>query len=272
MDFPLSQLISMLPVELDLQSVLKFILIFAAISLGVSLIGRIAFGKRSNLSHAVSSAIGILFVYVLTVVIYTFNPANLSTILAPLPFVKFSQECLYILPLRQAGIPAISENILSLIILSFLVNVLDKWIPKGKTFTGWFLLRVLSVLCALVLHYLVDWLSRTFLPGLLVTYAPIIVLGILVISFILGLLSVLLGLVLVMVHPLLGGLYAFFFSNAFGKQLSKAVLTTALIAAVFCVLEHYGYSVIYISASALLSYLPMLLILLLLWYLIGHLL
>lgn len=272
MDFSLSQLTANLPVELDLLSVLRFILVFAAASVVLSLFGRIVFGKRSHLNHAVSSAIGILFIYVTTIIIYTFNPAGLSRFLSPLPYVDFSQKYLHILSFSEAGISAICENILSLIILAFLVNVLDKWIPRGSSFIRWFLLRALSVALAMALHYLVTLLSYTYLPDVLVTYAPIILLAILIICFVLGVFGLLLGLVLVMVHPVLGGIYAFFFSSMLGKQLSKSLLTTALITAVVCALDYLDYSTICITAAALISYLPLLLALLLLWYLIGHLL
>ena len=272
MDFSHSQLASILPIALDWISTLKFVLMLAAVSLALSLFGRIVFGKRSNLNHAISSAMGILFLYVVTAIVHTCNPAGFSRFLPPLPFVSFSADYLYVLSFGTAGISAICKNLLSLTVLSFLVNVLDKWIPRGKSFTGWFLLRLLSVWLAMALHYLFTLLSHTYLPDWLTAYAPIILLGILVIMFVLGVLNVLLGLVLVMVHPILGAIYAFFFSNALGKQLSRAIVTTILITAFFCILNHFGCSVICISTAALLSYLPLLLALLLLWYLIGHLL
>ena len=272
MDFSLSQLESMLPTEIDLLSMLKFIALFAAVSLVMSLLGRAVFGKRSSLNHAVSSAMGILFIYAVTIVVYTFDPSGLSRFLSPLPFVQFSEEYLYILSFHLAGIPSICENILSLLILAFLVNLLDSLIPKGKSLIGWYLLRFLTVILSMGLHYLVTWAIHTFLPGVLVTYAPIILLGILIVMLILGVLNVLLGLVLTAVNPILGGIYAFFFSNFIGKQLSKAMLSTALICGVVYVLERFGYSVICISAAALGAYIPLILVLLVLWYLIGHLL
>ncbi len=272
MHVSLSQLSSLIPIQIDFMAMLKFIVAFVAGALVLSLLGRATFGKRSGLNHAISSVMGILFVYVATVVVYTFNPAGLSRFLAPLPLVQFAEEYLYILSLRSAEFPAICEQFLSLIILAFLVNLLDSFIPKGKKMIGWYLLRFLSVGLSIGLHYLVTWASHKFLPGVLVAYAPIILLAILIMSLLLGVLKGLLSLVLVVINPIIGAIYAFFFSNALGKQLSKAVLTSGLICAVFYALEHWGYSVICISAAALISYLPMLLVLLLLWYLIGHLL
>lgn len=272
MAFSLSELTALLPTEIDLLSTLKFIGIFAAVSLIASLLGRIVFGKRSNLNHAISSAMGILLIYVASIVIYTFNPSGLSRFLSPLPFVQFSGNELYILPFLDAGFPVLCENVLSLIILAFLVNLLDSLIPKGKTMAGWYLLRLMTVLLAILLHYAVNWASHTFLPGVLVTYAPIILLGVLIFMLILGALNLLLGLVLTAVNPILGGLYAFFFSNFLGRQLSKSVLTSAIICGIFYFLSRIGYTAICITTAALLSYLPLLIALLLLWYLIGHLL
>ncbi len=270
MDHHLPQLASMLPVEIDILSALKFIGVFAGLALLASLLVRIFLGKHSSLNHAVSSAMGILLIYVATVVIDTFRIRALTRYLSPLPFVRFSEESLHILSFKNAAIPVLCENILSLLILAFLVNLIDRIVPKGKTVGRWYLLRFLSTALAIVLHYLVNWASHTFLPGVLVAYAPIILIGILVAMFLLGVLNVLLSLLLTVVNPILGGIYAFFFSNKLGRQLSKSILTTVILCGVFYALEHFGYGVICISAAALLSYLPMLLVLLLLWYLIGH--
>ena len=90
MNFSLSEMTALLPEEIDLPSMLKFVGVFAAVSLIASLLGRIVFGKRTNLNHAISSAMGILLIYVVSIVIYTLNPSGLSRFLSPLPFVQFS--------------------------------------------------------------------------------------------------------------------------------------------------------------------------------------
>jgi hypothetical protein len=271
MDYPLSQLASAFPSELDLLSVLKFVFIFACISLILSLLGRIIFGHRSAWSRAVSTTIGIIFIYVVAIIVYTFNPESLSKYLPPLPFIGFSQQYLYIMPFHATDFPTICSNILSVFILAFLFNIIDRWIPMGKTVRNWYFLRILSIFLSIGLHYLFFFLCSTFLPDVLVAYAPMILLGTLFVLFALGVLKVFLSLVLAMVHPILGGIYAFLFSSKFGKQLSKAVLTTLMVTAIVYILEHLGYGVICISATALLSYIPLLLLLLLLWYLVDHL-
>lgn len=265
-----SVLASYIPADIDLASMLRFIAIFAVGSVLLGLIGRFLLGKRSGLNHAVSSAMGILFIYAVTIVVYTFDPAGLSKYLAPLPFATFSDNYLVLLPFTGTPFPAICTEVVSMVVLAFLVNLLDTVLPKGKGIVGWYVWRLLTVVLAMVLHYVVTWMFNSLLPGVLVTYAPMILLGVLILSVLLGLLKVVLGLALTVANPILGAVYTFFFANKIGKQLSKSVLTTAVLCAVAYLLEYLGYSVICIAASALGAYVPLIIALLILWYLIGH--
>ena len=86
----------------------------------------------------------------------------------------------------------------------------------------------------------------------------------------LGVFNVVLGAVLAVIDPIMGGIYTFFFSNFLGKQITKAVFSSLLICCLLIALDKLGYTVICITASALLSYIPIVLVLLLLWYLLGH--
>ena len=265
-----SNIASYAPAEVDLMAMLKFIVIFAVGSMLVSLLGRVVLGKRSSLNHAVSSAMGILFIYAVTIVVYTFNPGNLSKFLSPLPFVSFSGDYLYLLPFLDAELPMICSQVLSMVILAFLVNLLDTFVPKGKKILSWYLYRFVTVLLAMAAHYLATWAFNAFLPGVLVTYAPMILLGILVVMLLLGVLNVILSLVLTVANPVIGAIYSFFFSNIVGKQLTKAVLTTVILCAVVALLEHFGYTIICIASTALGVDIPLIAVLLALWYVIGH--
>jgi hypothetical protein len=66
--------------------------------------------------------------------------------------------------------------------------------------------------------------------------------------------------------------YHLFFSNYLGRQLARALLTTALLTAIVAVLNYLGLTSFFIAAAALPAYIPVLAILLLLWYIVGHLL
>lgn len=262
--------VSYLPAEIDLWNAAQFILFFAAAVVITGLLGRVALGKRSSLNRSLSSCVGILFVYVLTVIVYTFKPWNLNDLLSPPPFVRFSGEYLFIMPITDTLFPALCTEILSLIILSFLVNLLDTILPNGEGFLSWYLMRFLTVVCAMVAHYYVRRALHTYLPNVLVTYAPTVLLIILALMLLSGVASFILGLVISVANPFLGAMYTFFFSNVVGKQLSKAVFSSAILCAIVYVLEFFGYTVLCITAEALLAYIPLVLILLVLWYLLGH--
>lgn len=239
-------------------------------SLILALVGRFIFGKRSTLCRAISSAIGILFIYAITVVLADAGE-QFQRFLTPLPFVTFSGDSMVLFSF-QADYTVICSQILSMIILAFLMNLADSWLPVGKKFFGWILFRCLSLIIALVLHLIVTGLLTTLLPEGLITYAPVILLGILVLMLLTGCLKFLVGLVLTTVNPLVAALYTFFFASLVGKQITKAVLTTAIMAGLILLLQELGVAAISIASAALVAYIPLLILLLALWYIIGKLL
>lgn len=263
---------SYLPSEIDFMTVAQFLLYFAAASLVLGGISRVVLGKRSSLSHALSSVMALLFIYTVTVVLYTFKPWNLDILLSPLPFVTFSDHYLIIHPILDLTFPSLCTELLSLLILSFLINLVDTLIPEGEGILSWLLLRLITVLGSFALHLLVSWAFRTYLPDALVTYAPAVLLGILLILLASGVISLILGLVIAITSPFLGAMYTFFFSNIVGKQISKAMFTGGIICGILWLLEHFGLVVILITPAALLTYIPLALVLLVLWFLIGHIL
>ena len=214
----------------------------------------------------------VLFIYTITVVIYTFNPWNLDILLSPLPFATFSDHYLIIHPILDLQFTALCTQLLSLLILAFLINLVDTLMPKGEGIFSWLLLRLITVLGCFALHLVVSWAFRTYLPEALVKYAPTILLTVLLVLLGSGVVSLLLGLVIAITSPFLGAMYSFFFSNIVGKQISKALFTSGVICGILYLMEKIGLVVILITPAALLTYIPLALVLLLLWFLIGHIL
>lgn len=261
---------SYLPTEIDWIGAAQFMLYFAAASLILGVLSRMILGKRSSLNHSLSSAMGILFIYAVTIVIYTFKPWNLEQLLSPLPFVTFAGDYLIVLPITDSQLPALCTEALSLLILAFLINLVDSIIPKGENMFSWFLLRLIAVIFCMLLHFAVCWAFETYLPEVLVHYAPTVLLFLLIFMLLSGILSLILGLLIAVTNPFLGAMYTFFFSNVIGKQLSKAFFTTAILCVVVYLMDFFGYTVVCITAASLLTYIPVALILVVLWYLIGH--
>jgi len=77
---------------------------------------------------------------------------------------------------------------------------------------------------------------------------------------------------LITVNPLIGFLYTFFFANIVGKMLARAMLSTLLIAALVAGLSYIGITVIALGSTALIACIPIMLLLLVLWYIVGKLL
>lgn len=252
----------------------QFLQFLTAVVLGVlalALVGRLIFGRRSGMNHAVSSAIAILCIYVVNVVIYS-TGAKLDVILSPLPFVSISGDYLVVFPILTAEFNDICTHVLNMVILAFLMNMLDSWLPKGQKLLSWYFFRFLSVVLAICLQYVVNLLLGVIVPEGLAEIAPTVLMVVLVATLALGALKLLVGGALAFINPLLGVLYTFFFSSAVGKELSKAILTTAILTALVCLLNYLEITAVYIATAALAAYIPLIIIVLILWYVVGHLL
>jgi len=241
------------------------ILLLGTFLMGV--FGRFVFGKRSVLNSAVSSAIGILFIYAVSVILRSAG-AEFSALIAPLPFVSISGDSMTLFNFVGAHYTTICSEVLSMIILSFLVNLADGWLPKGKSIFGWLFFRVLTVVIAYMLHLVVVGLFATYLPDGIVVYAPVVLLALLLILLLTGALKIVVGAALTTINPIIGGLYTFFFATIIGKQVTKAVLTTAILSAIVFGLHYVGVGVISITNAALIAYIPVALILIVLWFIV----
>ena len=252
-------------IGIESDSFLATVIILLLGSLLFGIIGRCIFGKKSNVSSAISSAIGILFIYAVTVVLRSTGIVD-SQYIAPLPFIDIRDNTLSLFLFEGADYTAICGNLLSMVILAFTVNLADSLLPKGKNIFTWFFFRVLTVFMAYILHLIVVGLFTKYLPEGLVTYAPAVLLALLVVMLLTGALKILVGAVLVTVNPIIGALYTFFFATIVGKMVSKAVLTTALLALLVLLLNYVGISSISVATAALSAYIPLAVGLAVIWY------
>ena len=254
--------------NLDLPYLLKAggILLIGIILFGS--IGRFVFGKKSVLNVAVSSAIAIIFMYALTIVLRIAG-VEFQEFLAPLPFVRFSGDTLYLFTFAGKDYTLICSELLSMIILAFLVNLLDRWLPRGKNIFTWFIFRCLTVILATLAHLIVYGLLTRYLPEGLVTYAPVVLLAVLALMLLTGALKLLVGVALTTVNPLIAALYTFFFANVIGKQVTRAVFTTGIMSLLILALEYVGVAALAVTSAALVVYIPFMIIMLIFWYVVN---
>lgn len=254
-----------------MKSILLLALVLAVSSLVFGFIGRFVFGKKSSLNQSVSSAIGILFIYAITILIFS-TGLDLKLFASPLPFVNVQDNTIFVSAFLGSDFLTICGELLNTIILAFVVNIITWLMPQGKKLLTWLLFRVLSVVLGMVAYALVGMLLSSVLPQGLLTWAPVILLGLLVLMLLVGALKFIVGAILITVNPLIGILYTFFFANVVGKMLSRAMLTTLLLAALIFGLNYIGLTVIAIGSATLLACIPILLLLLVLWFVVGKLL
>lgn len=254
---------SIVPTGFDWVHFFKTLLILAAAFVLLGLLGRLLFGRKSLLNRSLSSAISILFIYIITVCIHSLG-VDLGFLLAPLPFVSIQGNYLYI----TVAFSQLATHLLSFVILCFLANLADSWLPNGESVFGWFCFRCISVLLAMVLHLISISILNALLPSIILLWTPRFLLIALGVMILLGLLKVLFA----VTNPLFTALHRFFFKHTVGKMIYQAVLTSVLLAGIFYGLNFLGIHVINIASGVLVSYFPILLILLVIWFLIGHLL
>lgn len=256
-------------VNVDPEVFMKSALILSLGSLLLGSAGRFMFGKKSAFSHAVSSAIGIVFIYAAAVVVYSCFP-QFKVYIPPLPYAQFNSTSLVLFSFQESHYTLICSQVLNMIILAFLANLLDNGIPASKNIFLWLLSKCAAVAGAIALQLLVNWLLGKCLPQGLLTYAPTILLGVLILLVLVGALKLLVGAVLSTFHPLIGAFYTFFFATVVGRAVTKAILTTGILTGAVLALNYVGCTVVSIASAALIAYLPFLILLALVWYLINR--
>ena len=160
---------SILPAGIDWQGLL---LTFLCLALGIMLLGflaRLLFGKGSLFNQSLSSAINILFIYLVTVLIHSFG-IDLSFLISPLPFITLSGDYLHFF----VDMTNLSSQLFSMVILSLLANLADSWLPQGKGLVSWFFFRCISVLLAMLLHLLALEALQVILPAIILLWHTLI--------------------------------------------------------------------------------------------------
>lgn len=248
----------------------KFLLILVFGILLISSLARFLFGKKAQINLAVTSSMEILCVYVINTVIYALG-LQLQQFITPLPFVTMAEDYLLLYPILGAAFTDICHHVLKLLIIAFLVNLVNEFIPMGRHVFTWFLLRIITVVLAVALIYVAEMALNQFLPQGLYEIAPTVLLCTLVALVLLGSLRLIVGAVMAFLDPITAVLYTFFFSTFIGRALARAMVSTALLTGLVAALDYLGISVVHIAASALTGYIPLLAVVLVLWYVVGHL-
>ncbi len=261
-------------VQQKISTVFHYIVFFGVAVIGFMLFSsmfRFLFGKRGQLGKAITSAMEILCLYLISITLYCFD-LHCESLTCPLPFLSIENDSLQIFPILQMSLPSICTQFLKLLMIAFAVNVMNSLIPEGKQPLVWLLLRTSSVILAIGLNYILDFLLSAWLPNGFGNSAPVVLIGILLLLIALGSMKLVIGATLFVANPLIGALYTFFFSNFIGRALARGIISASLITGLVFLLNYLKIFTITVSATILIALVPVYLLVIGLWYLIDRIL
>lgn len=259
---------ALIPATLEKSIILSALLIVFVLGLG--LVFRLFFGRNCAVNRGISGFLEVLFIYAATVTVYTLKPWNLSQYLAPLPFAIFRGDILIVSYSACSTIPLLCSQLLSLIILCFIVHLLNFVLPRGRSFVPWLLMRAVCVVLAVGVDLAANWALNAFLPAVIAESAPVALITVLAVTLLVSLFNPLLCILFTAANPIVGLLYTFFFSNTIGKNLTRAVLSAGMVFALFYGMDYFECIVIDITPGALLRDSPFALALLGVWYVFDY--
>ncbi len=259
---------ALIPATLEKSIVLSALLIVFVLGLG--LVFRLFFGRNCAVNRGISGFLEVLFIYAATVTVYTLKPWNLTQYLAPLPFAIFRGDILIVSYSACSTIPLLCSQLLSLIILCFIVHLLNFVLPRGRSFVPWLLMRAVCMVLAVGVDLAANWALNAFLPAVIAESAPVALITVLAVTLLVSLFNPLLCILFTAANPIVGLLYTFFFSNTIGKNLTRAVLSAGMVFALFYGMDYFECIVIDITPGALLRYSPFALALLGVWYVFDY--
>lgn len=249
------------------------IILFAVLSvflLGAGLVLRIFFGEKCTVNRSISGFMAILFIYALTALIYSLQLQNVTQYLVPLPFAVFRNDLLIVSFSAYTMKSLMCSQLLSLIILGFIIHLMNFLLPSGQSFFPWLLMRLVGAVAAVAAFIAANWALNTFLPTAIAQSAPVILVTVLAVTLLVSLFNPLLCILFTAANPIIGLLYTFFFSNTIGKNLTRAVLSAALICVFFYAMEYFGLSAVYITKDAMLRYSPFAAAMLGVWFIFDY--
>lgn len=246
---------------------LRVILPVGLVCFALGLLIRLILGKKSNLNRAITACAAILVCYILVLIAHGYFP-QLGKLVHSLPFITLEGTVVQLQSFEGLDLPGICQVLFPAVLLSFVVNLLESVLPKAKNVFAWLITRLLVVVASMAGYLLVLYLLQTLIPAQWLSWLPMILLGILALSFVLAALKLVLGLALAAVSPIIAGLYAFFFGQSVGKSMSRSLLTTLVLTVCVLVLEHFGYTRIDLAGIDPEVFAPCGLAILVIWYVI----
>ena len=264
-------ILSLFPEGFDPMGMFQVLMYIIAVVFIVAMLIRLVHEKASQYNHALSSAMALMFMYLLLFQVRNLLPETIDPVLSKLPLidVNLNSGSISLYRFSVGDFSHSCREFLYLFILSFCLIGLDDIIPDAKNTTSWMILQFIIACVAVAVYSFVLKLVDHFAPGILDSFAPMLLVCILLFMVLLGLLKVILTLMLTVVNPLLGAVSAFFSSNKLGMALGKSVMCSFILAAMCIFMNWMGFSHFQMADLTLLACSLPMIVLAILWVVLG---
>lgn len=272
LEFFLQWIESFLPEGFHMTDMLIPLAVLALSVVAIAAFIRMIADKASGYTHALASAMALLFVYVFLMLVHTENsPDFIKNALDILPLIEYDNGVVTLFQFTKENFRAFFNELLYAFILSFILIGLDDLIPDSKNEGAWILIQMFITAVSVFLYWGVTEAIESLWPGVLSGYAPLILGCILLFMVALGLAKLIFSLLVVAVNPLLMAVGTFFGTSPVGKALGKAALCALILCAFAAILGQLGLDAIVLEDLSLLICFMPLAVTLLLWIVIGYL-
>ena len=265
-------ILSLFPEGFDPFDMFHTLFYLVGVALILAALIRLIHKKTSQYNHALSSAMALIFMYMLMLLLHNVIPEIVDPVLEKLPLIDVNLESntikLFQFSANRFG--ECCQELVYVLILSFCLIGLDDIIPDAKNVASWMLLQFIIACVAMAVYSFVLRCIDHFFPEIFTSVAPMILVSILLFMVFLGLLKVILTLILAAVNPLLGAISAFFSSNKLGMALGKSVMCSFVLIAMTYVLRLNDITTVSLDDMTIMVCGLPLLVLAILWVIIGH--
>ena len=265
-------ILSLFPEGFDPFDMFHTLFYLIGVALILAAMIRLIHKKTSQYNHALSSAMALMFMYMLMLLLHRLIPEIVDPVLDKLPLINvdFDRGTVSLVQLSTEKFAESCRELVYVLVLSFCLIGLDDIIPDAKNIPSWMLLQFIIACIALAIYCFILNAINIFMPEIFTSVAPMILVSILLFMVFLGLLKVILTMMLVAVNPLLGAISAFFSSNKLGMALGKSVMCSFVLIAMTAFLRFKEVTVVSLNDLTMLVCSLPLIILALLWVVIGH--
>jgi hypothetical protein len=250
--------------------------VFMFLALGSILLGvilRVACKKLKYIPQSASACFGIIFIYICAISLFGIKEGHSNVILEALPFFEVISDYGSIFELMHTDFNIFFNEVIRMFFLAFTVNFLqDITRCASRKFLMWYFFECVVVFAAMLINFAITYAAQKYLPQNLIIWTPKLVFILLGILLLLLLLKTIFKTALFFANPIFTGIFSFLTGTLIGKTLTKSFITTVGLSAVVVIIDRLGFSLMGLSAVGISAFAPVIILLLLLWFMVHKLL